>query len=187
MLTAIETRSSATKLAAPGPDREQLLRILNAGTRAPDHGRLAPWRFIVLEGDARRTLGDAMAEALRARLRDVTPEALDGERRKAERAPVLVVVAASPTPHIKVPESEQVLAVAAAVQNMLLAAHALGVGAMWKTGAVAYHAAAKRALGLAETDHIVAILYLGTALARAAATCRCAARDALALKRPQNG
>lgn len=167
VLTAIETRSSATKLAEPGPDRQQLLAILNAGTRAPDHGRLAPWRFIVLEGAARRTLGDAMAQTLQARFPDAKPETLESERRKAERAPLLVVVAASPQPHVKVPQSEQVLAVAAAVENMLLAAYALGFGSMWKTGAVAYDPAAKRALGLAESDQIVAILYLGTALARA--------------------
>jgi nitroreductase len=167
VLTAIETRSSATKLAEPGPNREQLLAILNAGARAPDHGRLAPWRFVVLEGPARGKLGEAMAQSLRRRFPDAPPEALETERRKPERAPLLVVVAASPQPHVKVPQIEQVLAVGAAVQNMLLAAQALGFGAMWKTGAVAYDAAAKQALGLAETDQIIAILYLGTALARA--------------------
>jgi nitroreductase len=150
LLTGIETRASAVKLSAPGPTREQIEQILRAGLRAPDHGRLRPWRFVVLEGDARKKLGDAMAELLRAKAPQATLEQLDAERSKVMRAPTIVVAV------------EQVAAVSAGVQNMFLAAHALGVGAMWKTGAAAYAASAKAALGLQPEDHIVAFLYLGT-------------------------
>ena len=161
LLTGIETRASALKLSAPGPTREQLERILRAGLRAPDHGRLRPWRFVVLEGDARRKLGDVMAELLRAKMPQATPEQLDAQRNKVMRAPTIVVAAARITKG-KIPDVEQVAAVSAGVQNMFLAAHGLGIGAMWKTGAAAYDAKAKIALGLQPEDHIVAFLYLGT-------------------------
>lgn len=161
VLTGIETRTSALKLTAPGPSRAHIEQILRAGVRAPDHGRLRPWRFVVLEGEGRNTLADGIAECLRAKLPTATPEQLNAERAKALRAPTIIVVAA----HIakgKIPEIEQVAAVSAATQNMFLAAHALGYGAMWKTGAGAYDANVKARLGLDASDHIVAFLFLGT-------------------------
>ncbi len=128
---------------------------------APDHGRLRPWRFIVLEGDARQTLGEAMAESLQSRTPDASPARIGAERNKPNRAPTIIVVAARITPG-KIPEVEQLLAVGAATQNMCLAAEALGFGTMWKTGAAAYDSKVKHALGLREDDQIVAFLYLGT-------------------------
>lgn len=162
LFEAIATRASAIKLADPGPSREQLQRIIEAGARAPDHGRLAPWRFVVIEGAARDRLGNAMAESLRARDAAADEAQLQREREKVTRAPVIIAVAAHTKPGHKVPESEQVLAVAAAVENMFLTAHALGYGAMWKTGPSAYDARVKTALGLAVEDQVVAFLYLGT-------------------------
>lgn len=158
---AIQTRVSALKLGAPGPSREHLDEILRAGLRAPDHGRLKPWRYVVLEGDARMKLADAMAELLRRKAPQCTQAQLDAERNKPMRAPTIVVVAARITKG-KIPEIEQIASVAAGVQNMFLVAHALGYGAMWKTGAAAYDAEVKTALGLTPEDHIVALLYLGT-------------------------
>lgn len=164
LLNGIETRTSATRLGTPGPTREHLQRIIDAGLRAPDHGRLQPWRFVVLEGDARAKLGDAMAGMLRAKLPDATEDQLAAERRKTLRAPTIVAVAATISKG-KIPEIEQVLAVGAAVQNMFLAANALGYGAMWKTGGAAYDPQVKELLGLAPQDHIVAFLYLGATVA----------------------
>jgi len=161
LLNGIEARTSATRLSAPGPTREHLQRIIDAGLRAPDHGRLQPWRFVVLEGDARGRLGDVMAGMLRAKLPDATEDQLASERAKAQRAPTIVAVAATITQG-KIPEIEQVLAVGAAVQNMFLVANALGYGAMWKTGGAAYDPKVKELLGLAPQDHVVAFLYLGT-------------------------
>ncbi len=161
LLSGIESRTSALKLSAPGPTREHIERIIGAGARAPDHGRLRPWRFVVLEGDARKVLADAMAGLLQSKMPTATPEQLDAERNKPMRAPTIVVVAAHITKG-KIPEIEQVLAAGAAAQNMMLAAHALGYGAMWKTGGAAYDATVKQVLGLAAEDHIVALLYLGT-------------------------
>lgn len=158
---AINTRVSALKLGAPGPTSEHLEQILRAGLRAPDHGRLKPWRYVVLEGEARMKLADAMAELLRRKAPQCTQAQLDAERNKPMRAPTIVVAAARIAKG-KIPDVEQIAAVAAGVQNMFLLAHALGYGAMWKTGAAAYDADVKVALGLKAEDQIVAMLYLGT-------------------------
>jgi len=161
VLSALETRSSARKLAAPGPTREHLEQILRAGANAPDHGRLRPWRFIVMSGAACVRLGEVMAETLAAQRPDATPEQLATERSKALRAPTIIAVAAKITLG-KIPEIEQVLSTGAAVENMFLAARALGYGVMWKTGDAAYNATVKQYLGLVPQDPIVAFLYIGT-------------------------
>jgi nitroreductase len=161
LLEGIQSRTSPLKLGAPAPSAAQIEQIIRAGTRAPDHGRLRPWRFTVFEGDAREKLGDAMANNLRTRVPNSLPEHLNAERAKAMRAPVVIVVGAKISKG-KIPEIEQVCATAAAAQNMLLAAHALGLGAMWKTGGAAYDAGVKALCGLAPEDHIVAIVYVGT-------------------------
>ena len=158
---AINTRSSASVLRDPGPTDQQWEMLLRAGARAPDHGRLRPWRFLIVRGEARELLGDVMAEALRASKPDTPSEALDRERRKPLRAPALLVVAVVPVPHSGVPEIEQILAGGAAAQNILLAAHALGLGAIWRTGAPAYDDRVARALGLPEQGRVVAFIYLG--------------------------
>lgn len=165
LFTAIEGRRSAGRLGEPGPDAAQLERILRAAASAPDHGRLSPWRFVVMEGAARGVLGDAMASLLLRKHPDATPEALQTERAKALRAPLVIAVAARTVAAHKVPEVEQVAAVAAGAQNLLLAARALGFGSMWKTGAPAYDAGVKTALGLEPSDAIVGFVYLGTTLA----------------------
>lgn len=161
LLEGIQSRTSPLKLGAPAPSATQIEQIIRAGTRAPDHGRLRPWRFTVFEGADREKLGDAMANFLRTRNPNSPPEHLDAERAKPMRAPVVIVVGAK-IMKVKIPEIEQVCAVAAAAQNMLLAAHALGYGAMWKTGGAAYDPGVKALCGLAPEDHIVAIVYVGT-------------------------
>jgi nitroreductase len=162
---AIDTRSSAGRLTEPGPTPQHLDRILKAGARAPDHGRLQPWRFIVVEGATRDAFIRAAAEAKRARLPAMTDEQLAGERDKIGRSPTLVVVGCAVNrEQSKIPEIEQFAAVSAAVQNLFLTAHDLGYGVMWKTGAAAYDPNVKATVGLKPDDHIVAILHLGTRL-----------------------
>lgn len=165
LFTVIDTRTSAARLTEPGPSPEQLERILHAGTRAPDHGRLKPWRFVVLEGPTREAFIKAAAEAKRVRLPAMTEEQLAGEREKMNRSPTIVVVGCAVNrDNGKVPEIEQVAAVSAAVQNLFLAATDLGFGVMWKTGAAAYDDEVKATVGLKPDDHIVAILHLGARL-----------------------
>lgn len=162
LFTAIDTRASAAKLTEPAPDRAALERIIAAGAQAPDHGKLAPWRFVVLGAKTRAQLGEAMAQGLLTRDPNADAEQLQRERNKAGRAPCIIAVAARITKPHKVPEIEQVLAVAAGVQNMFLAAHALGYGMMWKTGPAAYSTTVKQLLGLHADDHVVALLYVGS-------------------------
>jgi nitroreductase len=161
-LDALIGRVSAAQLVAPGPDAEQLQQILTAGASAPDHGRMQPWRFIVIEGDSRGRLGDVMAQSLQRREPAITQDKLDAERKKALRAPTIVVVAAVLRDNPKVPEVEQIIAAGAAAQNMLVAAHAMGLGGFWRTGPFAYDAEVKKAFGLSATDAIVATLYIGS-------------------------
>ncbi len=163
LLTAIDTRSSAARLTAPGPSPEHLERILQAAGRAPDHGRLKPWTFIVLDDELRPKFALAAATAKRVRIPTMTEEQFAAEQEKVVRSPTIVVVACTVRrEQSKVPEIEQVVAVAAAAENLFLAAHALGYGVMWKTGVAAYDPAVKATLGLAADDHIVGIMHLGT-------------------------
>jgi nitroreductase len=163
LFDAIATRATAARLAEPGPTPEQFERLLSAAARAPDHGRLQPWRFIRVDGAARESLANAVAEARRDQIPTYTDEQMELEREKIRRSPSILVVGCAVRKDIaKVPEIEQVIAVGAAVENLLLAAHDLGVGVMWKTGPAAYSPKVKAAVGLAADDHIVAILHLGT-------------------------
>ena len=149
LFAAIDTRASAGRLTTPGPSAGHLSRILDAAGRAPDHGRLRPWKFIVPEGELRERFATAAAAAKRVRLPTMTDEQFAAERDKLTRSPTLVVVAcAVRREQSKVPEIEQVVAAAAAAENLFLAAHDLGYGVMWKTGAAAYDANVKATLGL---------------------------------------
>lgn len=155
-------RDSAVRLQEPGPGDEALDVIFQSALRAPDHGRLRPWRFVVIPRDKRPRFGDLLAESLRSRQPDATREMLERERHKALRAPVIVVVAARARPNDKIPEVEQIISAGAAAQNIMLAAHAQGYGAMWRTGQPAYDAGVKQALGLEPTDAIIGFIYIGT-------------------------
>lgn len=155
-------RASAVKLQEPGPSAEELDAILRCALRAPDHGRLRPWRFIVIAGEERARFGALLADALKAREPAATEEMLGRERQKALRAPLIVVVAACVKPNEKIPVVEQIISAGAAAEHIMLAAQALGYGAMWRTGAPAYDARVKEGLGLQERDAIIGIIYIGT-------------------------
>lgn len=168
-LTALLTRSSPLELADPAPTGETLDAIVKAALRAPDHGLLRPWRFILVGGRARERLGELMASSLRQREPGAPKMLVDRERAKPLRAPLIIIVAATPKPNPKIPEIEQVVSAGAAAENILVAAHALGFGGFWRTGAAAYDEAVKAGLGLRAADVIVGFLYLGTPLRSAPA------------------
>ncbi|HVW68993.1 MAG TPA: nitroreductase [Steroidobacteraceae bacterium] len=161
-IDALLQRRSARTLTAPAPNAGALELIFASAAAAPDHGRLRPWRFIVIQGEALGRFGDLLADHL-CRKHPTTPaETLQRERQKAFRAPMIVTVAAICTPGGKIPVIEQVLSAGAAAQNVMLAAHALGYNSMWKTGGPAYDDVVKAALGLEAKDAIVGFMYLGT-------------------------
>jgi nitroreductase len=176
-LDLLLTRESALKLDAPAPSEADLDTMFQSAVRAPDHGRLRPWRFVVIEGDKRAALGDLMVEAMRRRMPDASDEMLDRERAKPMRAPTIVVAAAHVQKGARIMACEQLAAAAAATQNIMLAAHALGYGAMWKTGDPAYDPTVKTALGLDADDEIMGFLYLGTNVGTSSPAPRPAARD----------
>ena len=166
-LTAIAARRSVGRLRPPAPEGEDLDAILGAGASAPDHGGLRPFRFILLRGEGLDAFGQVLADAYLARCRAAGEEPaeakVDKERSKLRRAPLVVVVAALRQPSDKIPWLEQQQAVAAACQNILLAATALGYGSMWRTGDPVYDEGVKAALGLSDDDAVAGFLYLGTA------------------------
>lgn len=164
-LEAITTRHSVAPafLGDPAPTEPQLRRILEAGAAAPDHGRLRPWRFVVVRGEARVRLGEVFADALLERDPAASAKAIDQERQRPLRAPLVIAVFARIAHQdTKIPEIEQILSTGAAAQNMLLAAHALGYGGKWLTGANAYDARVQAALRAHEGDLLTGFLHLGT-------------------------
>ena len=161
-IEALLRRYSARALKEPAPDDAALGLILESATRAPDHGRLRPWRFIVIKSEDRAQFGELLADHLRRTKGSVSDEALERERRKAFRAPLIVIVAAVLAADGKIPAIEQILSAGAAAQDMLHAALALGFNGVWKTGGAAYDDQVKAALGLEPKDAIVGFLYMGT-------------------------
>lgn len=161
-LDLLLNRVSVTRLTEPAPDPAQLDLLFRAALRAPDHGQLRPWRFLTIEGAGRERLGELFASALRLREPQASEDALQKARKMPMRAPLLVVVIGRLQPHLKVPESEQALAVGCAAHGLLLAAHALGLGAVWRTGEFAYDAHVAQRLGLGAHEQILGFIYLGT-------------------------
>jgi nitroreductase len=170
-------RESALKLESPGPSAEELDRIFQSAVRAPDHGRLRPWHFVVIGENQRAAFGGVMADSLRQRDPSVSDAEVQRERDKAFRAPVIVVVAAKVRKGHKIPEIEQIASASAAAQTIMLAAPALGYGAVWKTGAPAYDPTVKLALGLQAEDDIIGFLYVGTRAGGSSPIPRPEARD----------
>ncbi|AHL75871.1 nitroreductase [Stutzerimonas stutzeri] len=161
-LDLLLNRVSVTRLADPAPTAAQLDVLFRAALRAPDHGQLRPWRFLTIQDDARDELGDLFVEALRLRQPDAPEEALHKARKMPLRAPLLVVAIARVSPHPKIPGSEQVLAAACAAHGLLLAAHAQGLGAVWRTGEFSYDNHVAQQLGLEENEQVIGFIYLGT-------------------------
>ncbi|MWV43051.1 nitroreductase [Paenibacillus sp. HJL G12] len=162
---AIRTRRSIGKVTQDDIPVKQLEQILEAGTWAPNHRMTEPWRFFVLRGEGRKVLGEALADVALASAADPeSPEAAaaaESARTKPMRAPVIITVAVTPKEHEKVIELEEYGAVFAAIQNMLLEAHGLGLGAIWRTGEPTYHAKMNEHFGLGNNDKVLGFIYVG--------------------------
>ena len=159
-LDALLNRVSVPRLVEPAPSAEQRDVMYRVALRAPDHGQLRPWRFLSIEGESLNRLGELYAQAVGLD-QNASSESIEKARLMPLRAPLIVVVIACPKEHPKVPEVEQLMAASCAAHGMLLAAHAQGVGAVWRTGAMAYDAHVAAGLGLSGAEQIVGYLYLG--------------------------
>lgn len=163
-LDLLKTRRSVKPLemTAPGPSPAEIDTLLTLASRVPDHGKLAPWRFIVIEGDARRRVGEKFAAVFQADRADATPDQIEFERNRLARAPLVIAVVSRAAPHGKIPEWEQLMSAGAATMNLVTAAHALGYAANWLTEWYAYDRRTLEALGLAPHEKMAGFVHMGT-------------------------
>jgi nitroreductase len=164
ILDSIAARRSLGKMRPDAPSRELVERVLQAGVHAPNHHDTQPWRFFVLTGEARSEFGEVLAQALGQRLGEAATNLdglIEGERRKPTRSPVLIVVGVHSEKDDAMTRREDLQAASAALQNMLIAANALGLAAIWRTGDGAYDLNVKAHFGLGRDDQIAGMLYLG--------------------------
>ncbi len=163
----IKQRRSIGKMTGERPSREQIEKLLEAATHAPNHHNAQPWKFIVLAGSAREELGAIMAASLANRLEETSSEnvqaRLNKERNKPLRSPIVIVVVSEAPKQPKVTEMDNIEAVSASVMNMLLTAEEMGLACMWRTGDAAIDPNVKQWLELDQGDSIVAFLYVGYA------------------------
>ena len=152
---------SAKAMAGPGPSPAQLRQILSCAARVPDHGKLAPWRFILFEGEGRERMGAVLAQVLAQNEPEVSPQRLELERARFLRAPLVIGVVSRVRPGIPIPEWEQMLSAGAAAMSILIAAHALGFVANWITEWCAYDPLVAARLGLEANERIAGFIYIG--------------------------
>ena len=162
-LDLLLTRRSGSEKAmeGPGPSKKQIEDILRAGARAPDHGKLFPWRFIVFEGKGRQRMGDILAEVMEAE--GERAKQVEEERNRFLRAPLVIGVISAAREQHKIPVWEQELSAGAVCQNILIAAAALGFVGNWLTEWYAYHPAVKAKMGLQPGERVAGFIYIGTA------------------------
>jgi nitroreductase len=163
LLSFLKSRKSASAKAmgGPGPSAAQIAEILQVSVRVPDHGKLNPWRFIVFEGEARGKVGAEFAAIWAKAYPEHGEGVLAFQRGFLERAPVVIAVVSTAAPHAKIPVWEQQLSAAAVCFTMELAAQALGFDVQWMTDWVSYDAAAKTAMGVAATEQVAGLIFIG--------------------------
>ena len=152
---------SAKSMTGPGPSPAELRRILSAGARVPDHGKLAPWRFILFEGEGRTRMGELLAESVRKSDPEVSSERIALECNRFLRAPVVIGVVSRVREGIPIPEWEQTMSAGASCMAMVIAAHALGYVANWITEWGAYDPNVLSGLGLQQGERIAGYIYIG--------------------------
>jgi len=158
---AIHGRHSQGKVKPDPLPRELIEKLLDAAVQAPNHYKVRPWRFVVLSGEGRRKLGEAMAASQLARHPDFPSEAFDSCRALPLRAPVVIAVGVDKPSEAKVLEIENICATAAACENLLLAAHAMGLAAKWRTSEWARDPFVKEFLGFEPDQHVIGFIYIG--------------------------
>ncbi|WP_022723189.1 nitroreductase [Rhodopseudomonas sp. B29] len=164
VISFFETRRSVKprEMSGPGPSAEELETILTIGARVPDHGKIGPWRFIVFEGDARARGGAVIAEVFARKHPEAGETDIAVEKARLMEAPLVIAVVSSPKPHPKVPAWEQELSAGASCMNIVAAATALGYGANWLSGWIAYDRDVLSGLGLKDNEKLAGFIYIGT-------------------------
>ncbi len=149
-------------LTAPGPDAGQLSELLTIGARVPDHGKLAPWRFVVFEGEGKERAAALVGEVFRAKNPEADDEKVAFEARRLSHAPLIIGVVSTAAPHAKIPEWEQELSAGAVCMNILIAAQAMGFGASWLTNWFSFDRDVLTAFGLSESERMAGFVHIGT-------------------------
>lgn len=160
-LEAIYSRHSVGKVSTEPLPREVIEKLLSAGVQAPNHFKARPWRFVVITGQGLEKLGEAMAASFKEKNPDAALEAVEFERNKPRKAPLVIAVASEPPQGQREDDIENISAVAAACQNILLAAHDMGLGAIWKTGNYPRDTMVKDFLGFSAEQHLIGLLFIG--------------------------
>ena len=162
VIKLLHERVSIGRLTEPAPSLDELHAIFQSALTAPDHKRLKPWKYLIVQGDSRLKFGDRMVEAARASGQSLSDEEAEKLRIKPLRAPIIIVAIVDPVEHEKVPELEQSASLAAGVENMLIATQSLGYGAYWRTGGMAFNREFHKLMGLTDNQQIMGFIYLGT-------------------------
>jgi len=148
-------------LEAPGPSADEVETLLTVAARVPDHGKLAPWRFLVIEGDARHRAGEAIAAAFCQDQPDADDKRVEVERSHFARAPLVISVVSRAAPHVKIPEWEQVMSAGAVCMNLVVAANALGYATSWLTEWYAYDRRVLDAFGIGPQEKVAGFIHIG--------------------------
>ena len=160
----LKTRRSMKprEMTGPGPSPAELETILTIGARVPDHGKLAPWRFILFEGDARARAGEIIAKVFAAKNPQAQSADIETEKKRLTDAPLVIGVVSFTRPHPKVPPWEQELSAGASAMNIVTAATALGYGACWLTGWFAFDRDVLDGFGLKGDEKLAGLIHIGT-------------------------
>lgn len=168
MIDLLKTRRSVPPhlLAAPAPEGDELALLLEIAARVPDHGKLAPWRFIVISGAARERLGQRFAQIALQDDATLDDKRLEIERRRLARAPLVIAVVSRAGPHVKIPEWEQVLSAGAVCMNLTIAANAMGYGTAWITEWIGYDRRTLDLIGVEAHEKLAGFVHIGTPVER---------------------
>lgn len=162
--TYLETRRSipAFQMSEPGPSRGEIEEMLKLASRVPDHGKLAPWRFIVYSGAVRERMSLELADIAMSKKPEMAEDMIAVEKNRLTRAPVVIAVVSCAAPHVKIPEWEQVLSAGAVCLNLVMAANALGYASNWLSEWFAFDEDAYRVLGITEGEKVAGFIHIGT-------------------------
>ncbi len=159
---AVRRSVPAFQMREPGPNRSEIESILSLAVRVPDHGKLAPWRFIVYRGEERARIGRELLTMALEKNPELSDEMIEVERARFTRAPVVIAVVSTAAPHAKIPEWEQVMSVGAVCLNLLMAANAHGYVSNWLTEWFAFDERAYPLLGIKPGEKVAGFIHIGS-------------------------